>query len=119
MRFNNRTYLKRRRRYLRNNCTPAEAVLWELLRQRRLLGRKFRRQHSAGPYILDFYCPAERLAVEVDGPIHDTPERTAYDARRTLYLNEHNIRVIRIRNEQVLDKPEEVLAYIARFFEGA
>lgn len=117
MRFHNRRRLLNRRKSLRNNCTAAEAALWQLLKQRQLQGRKFRRQHSAGPFILDFYCPAERLAVEVDGPYHNSPEQAEYDARRTAYLLDAGIRVIRVRNVQVFDAPHEVLAYIASFFE--
>ena len=117
MRFHNRRALKARRKHLRNHCTPAEAALWHHLKQRKLLGPKFRRQHSAGPFILDFYCPSERLAVEVDGRIHDTHDQSAYDKDRTHYLNRHNIRVIRIRNAQALHDPASALAYIASFFD--
>ena len=119
MQFHNHPDLKALRRFLRKNCTPAEAALWELLKQRKLKGRKFRRQHSAGPYILDFYCPAERLAVEVDGAIHDNLQQAAHDAERTGFLKEAGIRVLRISNREVLTAPDEVLAYIASFFESS
>ena len=64
--------LKTFRRELRHNLTPAEAALWKMIRGSRLDGRKFRRQHSVGLYILDFYCPAEKLAVELDGQVHSS-----------------------------------------------
>ena len=56
--------LKKNRKQLRNRLTPAEAKLWSLLKNSQLEKRKFRRQHSVGPYVLDFYCPSERLCIE-------------------------------------------------------
>ena len=103
-RFHNRRALLPRRRELRNRPTKAEAVLWSALKGRRLDGVKFRRQHSAGPFILDFYCPASRLAVEVDGSVHDDPARAAYDADRQRWLAERGIRVVRVTNDEVLDR---------------
>jgi very-short-patch-repair endonuclease len=68
MRLHNLRWLKTRRRQLRRGLTPTEACLWTQLKKgSRLNGRKFRRQHSVGQYVLDFYCPAEKLAVELDG----------------------------------------------------
>jgi very-short-patch-repair endonuclease len=64
---NNRPELKQIRRELRHNLTPAEATLWRCLQNKQLAGRKFRRQHSVGSYVLDFYCPSEMLAIELDG----------------------------------------------------
>ena len=62
--------LKTFRRKLRSNLTPAEAAFWKIVQNAKLDGRKFRRQHSVGGYILDFYCPAERLGIELDGEVH-------------------------------------------------
>ena len=112
----NRRALLPTRRRLRNHGTPAEAALWLLLRGRALGGRKFRRQHSVGPYVLDFYCPSERLAVELDGPAHDDDERYAYDAERSSYLASARIRVIRFQNPDVITRPDDVLAAIAAHF---
>jgi very-short-patch-repair endonuclease len=67
----NRPELKEVRKKLRNQATPAEAALWKLLSGKKCGGLKFRRQHSVGPYILDFYCPEAKLAIEVDGNAHD------------------------------------------------
>ena len=67
---NNLPYLKTFRKELRNNLTPAEAKFWKIVQNKNLEGRKFRRQHSVGNYILDFYCPSEKLAVELDGEVH-------------------------------------------------
>jgi very-short-patch-repair endonuclease len=88
-------------RSLRKESTPAELVLWETLRSSRLDGIKFRRQHPVGPYILDFYCVAHPLAVEIDGCVHDTDDQQRYDQERTAYLQTLGIQVIRIKNEQV------------------
>ena len=107
---------KQRRRALRQSLTPAEARLWKLLQKSQLEGRKFRRQHSAGPYILDFYCPEEKLAVELDGESHRDPGRSEYDDSRTEALSKHGIRVIRFENRKVFEDPESVLQAIAWHF---
>jgi very-short-patch-repair endonuclease len=116
MKLHNRKSLKQRRKELRNNATPAEVHLWSALKKRQLAGRKFRRQHSIGPYIVDFYCPGERLAVELDGALHDDPFRSEYDTERQAYLQAKDIRVIRFENKQVFENEEGVLAYIRKQF---
>ena len=83
-------------RRLRKELTPTEAILWERLRDRRCLNLKFRRQHPVGRYVLDFYCEAARVAIEIDGTIHLEAEQGAADARRQLELEELSIRFIRI-----------------------
>ena len=116
MKLHNRKSLKQHRKDLRNNATPAEAQLWNALKKRQLAGRKFRRQHSIGPYIVDFYCPGERLVIELDGASHDGPLRSEYDAERQAYLEAKDIRVIRFENKQVFEDPDGVLAYIEKQF---
>jgi len=101
--IHNRPILKSRRKELRNNSTPAEKLLWGVLQHCNLEGYKFRRQHSAGAYILDFYCPSECLAVELDGDSHFTDEAIQYDLERTAYLNALNIKVLRFLNTDVYD----------------
>jgi very-short-patch-repair endonuclease len=108
--------LKSRRRELRANLTHAEAVLWRHLQRSKLHGRKFRRQHSVGPYVLDFYCPSERLAIELDGTMHDHDAAARRDVLRTTYLAASGIRVIRFENHDVVENPEGVLTSITRFF---
>ncbi|MBS1625660.1 MAG: endonuclease domain-containing protein [Bacteroidetes bacterium] len=108
--------LKENRQGLRNAPTPAEAALWLKLRKSQLDGRKFRRQHSVGTYILDFYCPSEMLGIELDGADHFTKEGRENDAERTAYLNSLNIRVVRFENRLVCDKIEEVLDEIRQYF---
>ncbi len=97
-----------RRRALRRGATDAERVLWRLLRSRQLEGLKFRRQHSAGPYILDFYAAQARVAVELDGGHHYTDEGRADDAIRTTFLVALGMRVLRFSNREVLTNPDGV-----------
>ena len=102
--------IQQRARELRREMTPAEKLLWSRLRNKRLDGLKFRRQHPLGPFIADFYCAACRLVVEIDGDIHDLqPER---EAARTEQFAQYGYRVIRFRNKQVLNDIEDVLAAI-------
>lgn len=91
IKINNLPYLKTFRCKLRNNLKPAEAKLWTYLQRKQLDGRKFRRQHSIGNYIVDFYCPSERLAIELDGQGHYTPAGQEYDTERTMFLNQFGI----------------------------
>jgi very-short-patch-repair endonuclease len=110
-RLNNRLEYQSRRRKLRHALTPAEARLWLSL-QRRQLDCKFRRQHSVGPFILDFYCPHKRLAIELDGAAHDSDAATRYDERRSRYLEQIGVRVIRFLNDDVMQNLEGVLKVI-------
>ncbi|MCA1594806.1 MAG: DUF559 domain-containing protein [Chloroflexi bacterium] len=95
----------------RGEMTAAERALWECLKDRRLDGLRFRAQHPVGRFILDFYCPACRLVVEVDGPIHDS--RQPEDAERTRALQAHGYHVVRVRNETVFADLPGVLRDIA------
>ena len=97
-------------RELRTRQTAAEDVLWEALRNRRLNGLKFRRQHPVGPFVLDFCCPDRRLAIEVDGAIHDTQRER--DAEREALLRVAGYRVLRFPNEAVSDDLAAVLEVI-------
>ena len=96
---------------LREAMTPAEQVLWEALRDKKLNGLKFRRQHPVEQFILDFYCPLHKLAVELDGSIHEA--RSEQDAARKAHLAAHGCRVIRFHNEEVLTALPSVLERIA------
>ncbi|MCB1636977.1 MAG: DUF559 domain-containing protein, partial [Xanthomonadales bacterium] len=104
--------LKERARELRKNQTPAEEILWELLRSRQLNGAKFRRQHQIGDYVCDFYCADAELAVECDGASHSTPEAVAHDKKRDAYLVSRGVRVLRFPNRAVLDETTHVLEQI-------
>jgi very-short-patch-repair endonuclease len=98
--FNNKG-MKEARVLLRHKQTEAEKCLWNKLR-RNLTGFKWYRQYSVGKFVLDFYCPKRKLAVELDGGIHFTKDRPVYDQNRSVYLREHGIEVRRFRNEEVL-----------------
>src|SRR5690349_22645631 len=95
-----------RRKALRQSLTPAEALLWLNLKSSRLSGKKFRRQHSIGPYIADFFCPECRLAVELDGDGHMTESGAEWDEKRTRFLKRFNVRVIRFENKEVFENLE-------------
>ena len=110
--INNLPYLKSIRKELRNNLTPAEAALWKMLKNRQLDGRKFRRQHSIGKYILDFYCPSEKLAIELDGEVHFQISWQEYDFERDLFLKEFGVKVLRFENKMVFEKTNAVLEAI-------
>ncbi len=99
----------------RREVTPAEAKLWEALRDRKVAGLKFRRQHPIGVYVLDFFCLEKMLAIEVDGGIHALPNQAERDRERTCQLNEQGIRVLRFTNEQILQNLEAVITEIALF----
>lgn len=101
---------KQRARELRIAATDAEVRLWYCLRSGRLGGLKFRRQHPLPPYILDFYCEAAKLAVELDGSQHGGED----DAARTLDLEREGIMVLRFWNDQALKETEAVLQEIYR-----
>ncbi len=112
--IHNKIILLDKRRELRHNLTPAEAVLWKAIQQNKLENRKFRRQHSVGNYILDFYCATERLAIELDGAHHFTFSGAEYDNERSKYLSSLNIRVLRFENKVVLQQLELVLEEIKK-----
>ncbi len=94
---------------LRKEMTPAEAVLWEKIRNKKLDSYKFRRQHPIGIFIADFFCYEAMLVIELDGSIHHEVSQGERDIERTRIINRHGIKVIRFSNEQVLNNLEFVL----------
>ena len=112
----NRHELLEVRRQLRKSGEAAEAVLWKCIKSRQILGYKFRRQFSIGPYILDFYCPEAKLCVELDGADHYTIDGVKYDQLRSGYLfNEHGIKVLRFENRDLYYNLEGVLNEITHY----
>ena len=100
-------------RRLRREMTAAEQALWSRLRAGQLGGWRFRRQHPVDRFVLDFYCPAARLAVELDGAQHHTPDGLAHDAERTDWLQQrHGITILRFDNPQLLRQTDVVLERI-------
>jgi very-short-patch-repair endonuclease len=112
----NKNSLKEFRKELRNNLTPAEAILWKALQRKQLEGRKFRRQHSIGNYIVDFYCASEKLVIELDGAGHFTPEGSDRDEKRDAYLNNMGLQVIRFENRDIFNNLDAVLELIKSNF---
>jgi len=104
--------LKSMARENRKNQTPAEEVLWNALRDKKLDGFKFRRQHSIETFIVDFVQIDRQLIIEVDGDIHQEFDHPQYNTYRTMLLNEKGFRVIRFKNEEVLNNLDNVLSVI-------
>ena len=107
----NRGTERAKRKALRRNAPEAEQRLWQHLRSKQL-GVKFRRQYSVDAYVLDFYAPRSKLAVEVDGDSHFRPAATVYDEERTRHLNRFGIEVVRFTNAEVAENIQAVLAAI-------
>ncbi len=103
---------------MRRKLTPPEARLWRCLKGGNLARVKFRRQHPIGAYILDFYCPAAKVAVEVDGSIHTTHDQHVYDQRRTAWLATQGITVLRFPALSIRDNLDGVLATIREAVSG-
>ena len=99
------------RQKLRHSATPAEKLLWKNLKNSGA-GAKFRRQHGVGPYVLDFYCPEHKLAIEIEGGVHDDVLRSDYDAQRQEWLESQGIRVLCFKNRELLELLEHVVGVI-------
>lgn len=108
----NRKYLKTYRRDLRNNSTKPERMLWKALQKSQFEGRKFRRQQSIENYIVDFYCPSEKLIVELDGEVHHNFVNQNYDDKRSVRLKELGFKVIRFENKLVFEQMDMILQAI-------
>jgi type I restriction enzyme R subunit len=107
--------LVERARELRQSQTPAEEVMWELLRNRQLLEFKFRRQHQLGDYIADFYCHEAKLIVEIDGSVHATANKQDKDKKRDAYFKGLGFQTVHLPNKVVIENPEKALASIVAF----
>jgi very-short-patch-repair endonuclease len=110
----NRKGLKTFRSSLRNRSTSAEAALWEMIKSRKLEGRKFRRQYSIGNYIVDFCCPAEKLVIELDGAPHGEYHKIQEDENRDKYLESFGFIVLRFENRFVFQEPEYIISEISK-----
>ena len=103
-----------KRRYLRKKLTPQEGMLWGKLRNQQL-GCKFRRQHSIGPYVADFYCHEKKLVIEIDGSQH--MQTKEYDKQRDEFFASFGISVLRFWNNEINTNIEGVLMKITQFLE--
>lgn len=100
---------------LRKNMTPAEKLLWNRLRNRKVANCKFRRQHPIDTFIADFYCHEKKLVIEIDGKIHNKQKQ--YDINRTAEMQNYGITVIRITNDEVEKELEKVVEVIEKVCE--
>ncbi len=99
--IHNKPELKEIRRSLRKDLTPAEATLWKVLKGKGLEGRKFRRQHTIGKFIVDFYCPSEKLVIELDGQHHFTITGEWRDFEKENYIKSQGIKILRFENSLI------------------
>ena len=116
--FFNKPEEKEKRRRLRSDMPAAENVVWSRLRRKSVCGYRFRRQYSVGPYVIDFYCPALRLAVEIDGESHLGTTANDYDEQRQAFIESFGIRFVRFTNRDVYDNLAGVLETISRAAEA-
>ena len=110
----NKIELKQFRKKLRNRSTSAEAALWNLLKNKQLDGKQFRRQHSIENYIVDFYCSSDKLIIELDGNPHGENYQILKDEVRDKYFEANGYKVIRFENRFVFQDPEYVIEMIKK-----
>jgi len=108
----NKTSEKEKRRTLRKDQTFCEKILWRYLRDRQLLGCKFRRQYSIDQFVIDFYSTEIKFAIELDGDVHNNPDQKEYDVKRQEYLETFGITFLRITNDELLGNANLVFAKI-------
>ena len=102
-------HLKKFRKELRNNLTFSEARLWTVLKNKQFQGRKFRRQHSIGNYIVDFFCYSENLIIEIDGSSHDNVGSNKHDIERDEVLTKQGFRILHFNAIEIRDNLDNVL----------
>ena len=108
----NKKELKIFRKTLRNNLTPAEATLWKHITSKQIHDIQWRRQFSIGTYILDFYCPKAKLAIELDGKEHYTIAGDKYDYERDNFISSKGIKILRYENKEIWESIEQVIEEI-------
>ncbi|MEO8399633.1 MAG: endonuclease domain-containing protein [Ignavibacteriaceae bacterium] len=110
----NKTEEKEKRRQLRKVQTFCEKIMWLHLKNRQLLGIKFRRQYSIDQFVIDFYAPKIKFAIELDGNIHELQEQKDYDIQRQKYLENYGITFIRIKNEELIGNANKAFKKIEK-----
>ena len=118
MKQTNKPELKAIRQSLRTYGTPAEATLWRILKNKQFDGWRWRRQHSIGNIILDFYCPKTKLGIELDGNHHFSSGGQIADEIKTEILNDFGIKVIHIENNLLWKTPDAILELIKKELES-
>ena len=116
-RFYNKFSELNKRRLLRHNLPKPEILLWLQLKSKQLGGHKFKKQYSVGRYVLDFYCPIKKVAIEIDGEYHNTNEMKEYDRERGLFIESFGIMILRFTNTEVENNIENVLYKIKQTLE--
>ena len=109
---------KKQRQFLRNNMTKWEVRLWNDLKGKKMFGFKVRRQYGIENFILDYYCPKLKLAIEVDGDVHYFKKKINTDARKNNKLAEEGIKLIRLKNEDLAEDYESVIVYLEDIFKA-
>ena len=109
----NKTSERKKRRSLRSNMPSAEKLVWARLRGRQVENCKFRRQYNIGGFVVDFYAPELKLAIEIDGESHAGDDAQAYDAERQTFLESKGTCVLRFTNQQVYEELDGVVVAIA------
>ena len=108
----NKSSEKEKRRTLRKEQTFCEKILWHYLRDRRLLDCKFRRQYSIDQFVIDFYSPEIKFAIELDGSVHDDKDQKIYDAKRQEFIETFGITFLRLTNSELLENANLAFARI-------
>jgi len=101
-----------KRKILRNNMPLPEIILWSRLKSKQLGGYKFRRQYGIGRYVIDFYCPALKLAIEIDGDSHFIDDVKEYDRDRQIFIESLGVKFLRFTNSDIMNNLDSVLAQI-------
>jgi very-short-patch-repair endonuclease len=109
----NKSSEREKRQRLRHEMPPAELILWSQVRGKQVHDCRFRRQYSVGPFVIDFYAPSIRLAIELDGATHSSAEAQEYDAARQEQIESLGITFLRFSNDEVYHNLSSVLNRIA------
>jgi len=113
----NKVSMKSRRKALRNNMPKAEIILWSKLKGNQLKDYKFRRQHSIGKFVVDFFCPKLKLVIEVDGNSHFLDKKSEQDYERQKYIESQGIRFLRFTNTDIYQNMNDVLTTVEKYIE--
>jgi very-short-patch-repair endonuclease len=103
-------------RKLRNNCTLAEVLVWNCIKNNQVRGLKFHRQKPIGNYIVDFFCYEKMLAIEIDGESHEYKKE--YDNKRTAYLNSLGIKILRFIDKEIKENPSGIIVIIEEWLDA-
>jgi very-short-patch-repair endonuclease len=109
--YNKKKYQKRRRA-LRNNMPKSEVILWSKLKNRQMHGERFLRQYGVDQYVIDFYCPRLKIAIEIDGDSHFMKNAEYRDKVRQEYIERYRIKFLRYTNVDVIDNIDGVCQHI-------